>query len=116
MLIGKTAVSTNWPLDAGKFTSGGPVRENVQSPAGNPLELTLQVAHVGASIYQPDGDHGFTTYPRAVLLEARLVASLVRQRVLLLEGGPQVTRGQRSRVSVRLWTVLFDFSLTVLLP
>jgi len=27
MIIGKTAVSTNWPLDAGKFTSGGPVRE-----------------------------------------------------------------------------------------
>jgi hypothetical protein len=47
------------------------------------------VAHVGASIYQPDEDHVATTYPRAVLLEAPLVASPVRQRVLLLKGSPQ---------------------------
>ena len=61
------------------------LRPLVISPM-QPFARKTKMAHLGASIYQPDEDYGCTTYPRAVLLEAPLVASPVRQRAL------QVTR------------------------
>jgi hypothetical protein len=75
-----------------------------------PLARKTKMAHLGASIYQPDEDYGCTTYPRAVLLEAPLVASPVRQRALQFELGSLQIEGPPIQSLVQLWIVFAKYN------